>query len=172
MHCCTGNGARTIYYIWENILDYDKGNLRLNLLLNRASPWADVNSHLPYKGQVDVSVKKSCKLSIRIPEWADLEKTQCKMNEEDIKPEWDGRYAVIGEVSPGDSVIITLPVSERDEKVNSQDKDYVFTVKGNDIVHVEPQGIFHPLYQREKYRQGQTKWKSVERFVTDKALSW
>ena len=23
-HCCTGNGARAIYYIWENILDFEE----------------------------------------------------------------------------------------------------------------------------------------------------
>jgi hypothetical protein len=49
-HCCTGNSARTMYYIWQNILTYDQGKLRLNLLLNRASEWVDVCSYIPYEG--------------------------------------------------------------------------------------------------------------------------
>ena len=58
IHCCTGNGARTIYYLWENILAFTEGRLQINLLLNRASKWADVDSHIPYTGQVDVTVKQ------------------------------------------------------------------------------------------------------------------
>ena len=58
-----------LYRVWENILGYQNGKLRVNLLLNRASPWADVNSHLPYRGQVDVKVKESVELSVRMPEW-------------------------------------------------------------------------------------------------------
>ena len=50
MHCCTGNAARAIYYVWQNILRWEDGKLRVNLLLNRASAWADVDSHIPYEG--------------------------------------------------------------------------------------------------------------------------
>jgi hypothetical protein len=50
MHCCTGNGARSLYYIWEHILDYHDGRLRVNLLLNRASPWADIESYITKAG--------------------------------------------------------------------------------------------------------------------------
>ena len=31
--------------------------LSVNLLLNRASPWVDVDSHIPYEGRVDLKVK-------------------------------------------------------------------------------------------------------------------
>ena len=69
MHCCTGNATRTLFYIWEHILTYQQGQLHVNLLLNRASPWADVDSHIPYAGRVDVKIKQSVELFIRIPEW-------------------------------------------------------------------------------------------------------
>ncbi len=39
--CCTGNGARAIFYVWEDMLDFNEGVLRVHLLFNRASPWAD-----------------------------------------------------------------------------------------------------------------------------------
>lgn len=38
MHCCTGNGTRTIYQVWQDIVQWKEGHLRVNLLLNRASP--------------------------------------------------------------------------------------------------------------------------------------
>ena len=37
MHCCTGNAAQTVYYLWKRMQEYDGSRLRLNLLLNRAS---------------------------------------------------------------------------------------------------------------------------------------
>ena len=48
--CCAGNCARTIYYVWEHMVDFQGGHLRVNLLLNRASPWVDVHSYIPYAG--------------------------------------------------------------------------------------------------------------------------
>src|SRR5207253_10624685 len=56
--CCQGNIARAIYYVWENVLTREDGALRVNLLLNRASPWADVQSCIPYTGQVDIKIKE------------------------------------------------------------------------------------------------------------------
>ena len=47
-----------MYYIWQHILTYDQGKLRLNLLLNRASEWVDVCSYIPYQGKVEIVVKK------------------------------------------------------------------------------------------------------------------
>jgi hypothetical protein len=41
----------------------------VNLLLNRASAWADLDSYIPYEGRVDVRVKRDCELAVRIPEW-------------------------------------------------------------------------------------------------------
>src|SRR5262249_2882541 len=69
--CCLGNGARALYYAWEGILDHKDDVLQVNLLLNRASRWADVNSHLPYTGRVDIRVKERNRLLVRIPEWVD-----------------------------------------------------------------------------------------------------
>jgi hypothetical protein len=48
MHCCTANGSQAIYRIWERIVRYESGKMRVNLLLNRASLWADVESYIPY----------------------------------------------------------------------------------------------------------------------------
>ena len=49
------------------MLTYSGRKLRVDLLLNRASAWGDVESHIPYIGQIDVKIKKPVALSIRIP---------------------------------------------------------------------------------------------------------
>jgi len=54
MHCCTGNSTRAIYYIWENIARATGEELKINLLINRASASADIYSYVPYQVRVNV----------------------------------------------------------------------------------------------------------------------
>jgi len=170
--CCNGNGMRTIYYIWENILDYKDGKLRVNLLLNRASSWADVNNYIPYEGRVDVKVKTVCDLYVRIPEWVKPEECQCQVSGSDQSLSWDGRYALVGNTNPEDSVELTFPIFERTDVVNIEGKDYTLTRKGNDVVHIDPPGKYYPYYQREKYRKNEVQWKKTQWFVSDKLIAW
>ena len=46
----------------------------MNLLLNRASKWADVYSYIPYEGRVDLRFKQPCEsVLVRAPEWVERE---------------------------------------------------------------------------------------------------
>jgi hypothetical protein len=172
MHCCTGNGTRAIYYIWERALTYDDGKLRVNLLLNRASPWADVDSHIPYVGQVDVKVKQPAQLSIRLPEWVKPDDARVRVDGSERRADWDGRYAVIGDVVPGDSVTMTFPISESTEGHWIEKRHYTVVRKGNEVVSIDPPGTYGPLYQRAHYRQNATRWRKAERFVSEENLYW
>ena len=172
MHCCTGNATRALYYIWEHMLSYDKDTLSVNLLLNRPSPWADVHSHIPYAGQVDVLVKKPCQLQVRIPEWVKPSDVDCRVNGEQRPVSWQGRYALIGEVQVQDAVNVTFPITERVAEVEIEKQHYILTLKGNEVVNIEPPGRDCPLYQREHYRQNVTRWKRMPRFVSDESLYW
>ena len=83
MHCCTGNGSRALYYLWENMLEYNDGQLQLHLLLNRKSPWVEVNSHIPYNGNVEMKVKAQCEsVAVRAPEWVEISSNgiSCQVN--------------------------------------------------------------------------------------------
>jgi hypothetical protein len=143
--CCTGNGTRAIYYVWQNILTWDAGKLKVNLLLNRASPWADVDSHIPYQGQVDVRIKKAVNLSIRIPEWVKPEKVRVQVNGNDRRLQWEGRYAVVGAVVAGDVAVMKFPISERTDTVWIEKHKYTLTRKGNDVIAIDPPGRVCPL---------------------------
>ncbi|MGA2257960.1 MAG: hypothetical protein ABSG53_25125 [Thermoguttaceae bacterium] len=59
MQCCTGNCTRALWFLWSHILDFKDGELKLNMLLNRASPWADVYSFVPYQGRVEIKVNET-----------------------------------------------------------------------------------------------------------------
>ncbi len=176
MHCCTGNGTRTVYYIWDHILTYADGKLHVNLLLNRASPWADVDSHIPYTGQVDVKIKKAVDLAVRIPEWVKPGATRCLVSGTKRALRFEGRYAQVGAVKPRDVVTLTFPIAEHTETVwhpqdfEKQGQKYTLLVKGNTVVAIDPPGRTCPFFQRGHYRDNSTRWRKIERFVSNERL--
>ena len=173
MQCCTGNGTRALYYIWEHMLTHSDGILRVNLLLNRPSPWADVLSHIPYTGRVEVKVKQDCRqLQVRIPQWTQPAEVVCSVNGQPRALGWNGRYAVVGPVAAKDLVAVTFPITERKVEVDIQKQHYYLTVKGNDVVDIYPRGRFAPFYQRNYYRSIDTRWRTLPRFVSAEFILW
>jgi hypothetical protein len=55
--CCSANGSIGLYYAWEGITRFSDGVATVNLFLNRASKWMDVDSYLPYEGKVELHNK-------------------------------------------------------------------------------------------------------------------
>ena len=172
MHCCTGNATRALYYIWEHMLSYDQGTLSVNLLLNRPSPWADVHSHIPYTGQVDVAVKKPCKLCVRIPQWTQPGDVACDVNDQRRPLDWEGRYALIGQVQARDQVTVTFPIAERTIETEIERSPYTLVLRGNEVVGIDPPGEHCPLYQRDHYRTGETRRRKMTRFVSQEQIFW
>ena len=166
MHCCTGNYIRAIWYVWDNILDYEDGELKVNLLLNRASRWADVESHIPYEGQVDVVIKQACSLWVRIPEWVKPEETACSVEGQSRSLHWEGRYAGVGAVGAGDVVNVMFPIAERTVRERLAGVDYTMIIKGNSVVFVDPPSKYYPFYQRAHYRQNRVRWVKRTRFAS------
>ncbi len=172
MHCCTGNATRALYFIWEHILTWEPGKLRVNLLLNRSSPWADVDSHIPYAGQVDVKVKQPLDLSVRIPEWVTPDQVRCRVNAQDRPIGFAGRYAQVGSVQANDVATLSFPIAERTDRVWIEKTHYTLVRKGNDVVDIEPPGDSFPLYRRDYYRENDTRWRRMERFVSRESIRW
>lgn len=162
--CCTGNGARAIFNVWENMLEFNDETLRIHLLLNRASPWADLNSYVPNDGRVDVVMKAACNVEIRIPEWVNPEEVLCYVNNIPRETNFKGRYAQVGSVESGAVVTMNFPISERTVKTSIGDVSYTLIIKGNDVVSIDPPGQWQPFYQREHYRE-EVRWVKRERFV-------
>jgi len=165
--CCSGNGSRALYYAWRSILKQEKGVITVNLLLNRASPWADVDSHIPYTGRVDIHIKAANQLLVRVPEWVPTHAVKLGVNGQEQNYGWQGRYLDAGHVREGQQITIEFPIEERTVTVEPPFGEFskvTLVLKGNDVVEIDPRGPNYPFYQREHYRQGQTLWKRVSRF--------
>ena len=77
-----------------------------------------------------------------------------------------------GSADPDDKVAITFPIHERTVTEMIGCVLYTMVIKGNDVVFIDPPGENHPLYQRAHYRENQTRWWKVNRFVTKEDLKW
>ena len=172
MHCCTGNAARTLYYAWKNAISFENGRLAVNLLVNRASAHADVDSHIPYAGRVDVKMKQAADLSIRVPGWVKPEEVAVTVNGKTRPAAFSGRFAGVGAVATNDSVSLGFPLRETTKNVSIEKRIYTILLRGNTCVAIDPPGVNCPLFQRDHYREPVTRWRKVTRFVSDQAPAW
>ena len=175
MHCCTGNGTQALYYAWESIIRYNNGLAQVNLLLNRASPWMDIDSYLPYEGKVVVRNKKAKIVSLRIPRWVDRSKLRVQRRGREEMPMWSGANILCTDLGSGEVITVSFPVQERLEKAVLYGTEYTFRFRGNTVVEVSPRSRppgAYPMYVRDHMRADKTPMKRKTRFVSDVLLPW
>ena len=172
MHCCTANAVRGLYEVWRGIVGTNGDRVNVNLLLNRTHEAVDVDSHIPYNGQVDLQVKRDCRLAVRMPAWVDLGQVSCLVDDGAREITYDGRYAQVGDVRGKQSVRLNFPIGERTDRVTINNRWYLLVRKGHDIVYIDPPGKLCPLYQRDHYRDNVTLWKKTTRYVDEQTLDW
>ena len=169
MHCCTANGARTFYYVWDSIVQRgEDGSTTVNLLLNRASPWLDVASWLPVDGRVQLRIKDAPQVSVRLPEWVDLAQVSASVNGDATQPGLEGRLAQLEGLAPGDVVELRFPVPERRLHRVIGEIPFRLTLRGANVVAIEPRGIGYPLFERPA--SGAVEEREV--FVPAHSLAW
>jgi hypothetical protein len=168
MHCCTANGARTLYYVWDSIVSRAGDECRVNLLLNRASEWMDVHSYLPVQGKVVLRVKRATKVAVRLPEWVTPSDVRGTVGGRKAEIRVQGRYASIGESKAGDEIELTFPLPERTLYRVLGRRPYKLTLRGSNVVAIDPPGVAYPLYQH------QPTGKLVEKacFIPAKNVIW
>ena len=188
--CCEGNGSLALYEAWKAILDHSDGVVQVNLLLNRASPWLDVDSYLPYEGKVVLKNKTARKLHVRIPSWVDKKAVRCHVGEQDVSPRWLSNYLIVEGLRPSAVVRVEFPVVESTETFTlpSYERQVTCDFRGNTLVDISPRkdgpdlikmasddgGLFevkkgYPIYLRDHLKADKAPLKTVERYVGSKA---
>jgi hypothetical protein len=180
-----------LFYAWDGTLRFSDGVARVNLLLNRVSPWMDVESHLPFEGKVVLRNKTAREALVRIPLWADQKTVECRVGEKSVRPVWFGRYLRFDGLNSGDRVTIEFPVEEKTEywtapqqksfpgytllTVMPQGTRYTCKFRGNTLIELTPPlapGSW--LYQQRPARFSSRKApeKEVARYETPFILKW
>ena len=183
------------YYVWESIIRHQPNEtVHVNLLLNRASKWLDVNSHLPYEGKIDITNKTARNLFIRIPRWVNKEKVACLVDMQDREYFWSGNYLGLVGLKGNESITVRFQMVEKTETYyllpyeakpkwyvrKDELPKYILHMKGNTCVKVEfpnrdrfgEESFRYPIYQRDHYLQDTARTKEVTRFVADRLVKW
>ena len=149
--CCTGNGSRTAYHVWNNIAtvsgETNSAVLKVNLALNRAANEYDIYSYLPYEGRLQVKAKQYFKdVWIRIPSGytsniaATLNGTYRELKSK------SGRYYNFGSIHSGDILEVTFPNKTTVEEVQVHGDTLTVTKRGNTVIALEPAGDICAMY--------------------------
>jgi len=179
--CCTANGSAGLYYAWHGITRFDEAGrtATVNLLLNRAAPWLDMDSCLPYEGKVIIRNKRAASLLVRIPYWVAYEKVNCFVDDREVRPAWagnrlrfDGLKAAAGE-RPGSVVRIEFPVPSATEKHTVHGKEYTLTFRGSTLVDISPRDTTsgrYRYYLRDEMTRGKAPMKTVEQCIVERII--
>jgi hypothetical protein len=194
--CCPGNCTPAYYGAWEATVRYQAGVAQVNLLLNRVSPWLDMDSYLPYEGKVVIRNKSAQKLFVRIPRRVETDKVMVEVKGKGTGLTWIGRYLFIEGLRREDKIRIDFPMVEAKEtytlkwksedfwmeglnpgstwKPNNTPDRFTFHLKGNTVVDVTPrtEGPGYPLYVRDQLKASIVPMRQVTRYVSPTVVWW
>jgi hypothetical protein len=185
--CCGSQGNMGLFYAWDGIIRAERGCAKVNLLLNRASPWMDIYSYLPYEGKVVIKNKTANEAFVRIPLWADKKLVECAVNGRKIANSWLDNYVRFERLKSREVLTIRFPMVETSEvwKVERLDwtswpgepgkEVHTCRFRGNTLIEMTPPlAPGAPLYARrlQQYSTTNAPMKTVSRFVTPMVLTW
>ena len=189
--CCNGNIPQGLYKAWSAILRPWGDGVQVNLLLNRASPWLDVDSYLPYEGKAVLKIKTARSASVRIPRWADRRTVRCAVNGVERPTLWLGNYLLLRDLKPHDVATIEFPMVTTVERWTEKTYETTYTCefRGNTLVDISPRedrprtlkchmddgsvlpcATGYPIYQRDHYKADKAPMKTVERYVSPRVV--
>ena len=185
--CCNANAAYALYVAWDSIIHCEHGVAQVNLLLNRASPWLDVDSYLPYEGKAVLRNKTASAVYVRVPQWVDKTAVRCQVNEQPISPHWVGNKLAVTGVAAKDIITLEFPMVETTETYTlpSYPDPYTLSMKGNTLVDISPRterpihvkhgsddgaifeiGTGYPIYLRDHYKGDKAPMVETTRYVS------
>ena len=184
MQCCSGNTPWGLYTAWEaTVRCPDRRHAQVNLLLNHASPWLDVESSLPYEGRVMVRNKQARRVSVRMHSWIPWHELKCEVDGADRDPGRVGQYAVFDDLRPDSVITLRFPVPEQTAEYTwmahhwRSEARVTCTFRGSTLVDIGPRDDqlgSYPMYQRDHLKKaGPAPVRTVERFVADtRVVQW
>ncbi len=192
--CCSPWGLMGFYFAWDAALRCEDGVAKVNLLLNRASPWMDVDSHIPYEGKVALRNKQAREVFVRMPLYVEPETVRCRIGRREARPEWFGRYLRLKDLKKKDVVTLEFPLKEWTEQWTSPPPStyclpmvegrvrHTIRLRGNTILGLTPplqwvsteRGPSCWLYQGrgERFQTARAPLRQVTRYVTGQKLQW
>jgi hypothetical protein len=190
MSCCTANCNQALYYAWEAIVRRRDDEVQVNLLLNRRSPWLDVESALPFAGAVLLRNKTARRVAVRIPYWVDRRALRCTVGGADVRPSWFGNRVLLDRLEPGQEIALAFPLpTETTELVfsglNSRGgrkgvDRWTCHFRGSTLVKIDQPGAdptgrqldWYRLFRRTEYLTDAVPRRPADGYVAPRIITW
>jgi len=145
--CCQYAGVRALYTGWHDVMNWSKGILRINYLLNRSSEYAQINTCQPVEGKSRITILKQSKVLLRIPEYiGGPSQMVVKVNGEKLESlgerDVTGHYIALGRLNPGDRIEVGIPLTEK----VTEWRGATIHWRGNYVMTMDPAGLIIPLF--------------------------
>ena len=170
--CCTANGSMGLYYAWHAITRYQDGVATVNLFLNRASDWMDIDSYLPYEGKVVLHNKKAHTALVRLPHWLERDQTKAYLDDQPINPTMSGPYLLFEKLDKG-TLRLEFPVPETTDRYTIGDREYTLKFRGSTLMDITPRSgnpAYFEYYSRKDKSATKAPMHTVTRFAAKKVL--
>jgi hypothetical protein len=177
--CCTANSPQGIYNAWHGITRFSEGVATVNLFLNRAAPWMDVDSYLPYEGKVVLHNRQARTAMVRIPRWVQAETVTCQLEHpgsaggKTLYPPRVGNYLMVEGLRPHDKIVMEFPLKEETDYYTIDGIKYTVVFKGSTVIDISPRdvGNYYQVYDRAAYKANKAPMRQTKRFATDQLIA-
>jgi hypothetical protein len=170
----TANCSVGLYYAWHGITRFHDGVATVNLFLNRASTWMDVDSYLPYEGKVVLRNKQAHTALVRLPAWVRRADVKAVVNGRATRPGMSGARLIFQQLKPGDEIVLGFPVPLVTREYSIGGERYRLTFRGSTIVDISPRqdvpGMY-PSYVREHMKTTRAPMITLQRFAPHRELA-
>jgi len=148
--CCNAALVRGLHLAWSHALEETGPAVRVNLLFDRETSFARVQTGLPQKGSVRVSLKRDADLYLRVPEWARAA-VSYRPAELAASVSWQGPFARIPGLRRGQSVEASFPLLRQSREWRHTLLGITYRTEwlGDTVVAISPRGNCFPLYERD-----------------------
>jgi hypothetical protein len=164
--CCTGSGARALHLIWEHAVEDRAGALYVHLGFNTERKAAEVLSYEPYEGRREVRLRAPRRVLLRLPEHAPRDEAELWVDQERRDPTWRGNYADVGQLGPGQVVVLRYPLRASTERVEVNREALTVEWKGSTVLDVQPRGAAPVPYRRAHLARASTPWLPPNTYPT------
>ena len=120
----------------------------MNLALSRDSKYCTVINRQPASDGIEITMKVSGLLSVRIPDWAGPADAAVAVNGKPVDFSIDGDRVTVN-TSVADVVEVTYPQREVETVDLCSSRDYRVSWKGDFVAGIEPRGTVAPLFERD-----------------------
>ncbi|MBI1788269.1 MAG: hypothetical protein HYR60_12055 [Acidobacteria bacterium] len=148
--CCNAAGVRALHLAWLHGLERRGGAVYVHLLFDHATPFASVESGLPSRGRLRITMKTAGDLWVRIPEWA-RHTAAYDPPRLAATASWRGPYQRFAQLQRGQTVTLTFPLARARQEWHQPAMKITYRTEwlGDTIVSISPRGNCFSLYERQ-----------------------